>query len=79
MTQENAFDLIRKAANEVADGAGDRLTMESHLLEDDVFDSLDLMNFMFELEELLGRKIEEVTEDFTDFRVKALIGFITKD
>lgn len=78
MTQDEALDLIRKAANEVTEGAGDPLTTDTHLLEDEVFDSLDLMNFMFELEELYGQKIEEVTEDFTDFRVAALIGFMTK-
>ncbi|MGH1417084.1 MAG: hypothetical protein ACRBB0_26610 [Pelagimonas sp.] len=78
MTEAEALALIHKAADEVTPGASEKLTMESHLQNDEIFDSLDLMNFMFELEHLYGEKIEQVTEDFDDYRVSTLVGFMNK-
>jgi acyl carrier protein len=78
MTEAEALEMIKSAINEVSAGAGDEITMETHLADDDVLDSLDLMNFLFELEQLKGSKIEEITETFDDYRVATLAGFLTK-
>ena len=70
--------MIKKAADEVTPGTGERLSMDTHLRKDGIFDSLDMMNFMFELEDLNGHKIAQVTEDFEDYRVSTLVGFMTQ-
>jgi len=79
MTKDDALTMIKQALNEVSSGAGDDITMESDLAKDDILDSLDLMNFLFELEALKGSKIPEITETFDDYRVAKVVEFLTKD
>ncbi|MCB1516173.1 MAG: hypothetical protein KDJ19_00945 [Hyphomicrobiaceae bacterium] len=79
MTQDEAFDLIKKALDETSAGLSEKVTMDTHLTEDEIIDSLDSMNFLFELEQLLGHKIEEIDETFDDFRIKRLIELISSD
>ncbi|MEL6521318.1 MAG: hypothetical protein AAFQ66_10160 [Pseudomonadota bacterium] len=79
MTQDDALGMIKKALDAVTPGAGDDITMETDLAKDEVLDSLDLMNFLFELETLKGTKIPEITETFGDYRVTTLVDFLTKD
>ncbi|MCB9992215.1 MAG: acyl carrier protein [Hyphomicrobiaceae bacterium] len=77
MTENEAFELIKKALDETAAGLSAKVTMDSHLTKDEIVDSLDSMNFLFELEQLLGHKIEAIDETFDDFRVKRLIELIS--
>lgn len=77
MTEADALNMIKEALNIVADGMGDKVSMETDLHADDILDSLDTMNFMFELEHLHGSKIEQVTETFDDYRVATIVGFLT--
>ncbi|MGI3167282.1 hypothetical protein [Pseudooceanicola sp. 200-1SW] len=58
MTEAEALDMIKKARDIVSPGSGDKVTPETELQQDEILDSLDLMNFMFELEHLKGSKIE---------------------
>lgn len=73
MTEEEALGKIREAINEVSPGAGDDVTMQTDLVADEVLDSLDLMNFLFELETANGSKIEAIDEDYSDFRIASLV------
>jgi acyl carrier protein len=73
MTRAEAYSLIREALAEVSPAAAAKLTEECHLVKDGLVDSLDGMNFLFELEQRLGHKIEAIDEDFDDFRVSRLI------
>jgi acyl carrier protein len=75
-TRDAAFDKIKEALDLTSPGLSQKVTMETHLVEEDILDSLDLMNFMFELEELHGSKIEEISETFDDYRVATLVGFM---
>lgn len=75
-TRDEAFAKIKEALDMTTPGLSEKVTMETHLIEADILDSLDLMNFMFELEELHGSKIEEISETFDDYRVSTLVGFM---
>tara|TARA_R110000796_G_scaffold68309_11_gene156484 strand:- start:7297 stop:7533 length:237 start_codon:yes stop_codon:yes gene_type:complete len=77
MTNDEAFELIKKALDEVSEGASESLTMDTHLLEDDILDSLDAMSFMFELEKMLGKSLA-VDEEFSDFKITTLIDLMQK-
>ncbi len=76
-TAQEAFEKIKSALDMTTPGLSEKVTQETDLIKDDILDSLDLMNFMFELEELHGSKLEQVTETFDDYRVTTLIGFMT--
>lgn len=78
MTDEQAFEMVKKAVNSVTPGAGDDITMETHLTEDDVLDSLDSMTFLFELEALNGGPFEDIVDTFDDYRVSSLVAIIQK-
>jgi len=73
MTYDQAYALIIEALHKAVPGAPlGGLQPETHLLKDGVIDSLDSMAFVYELEKLCGRDIEEIGEDFSDFRVVRL-------
>ncbi len=75
--ESDAFKMIKDALNTVSSGAGDSIATSTHLVEDEVLDSLDLMNFLFELEGLNGGKIEAITETFDDYRVERIVEILT--
>ena len=79
MTESKPLDLIKKALSEVSPGSEDKVTPETHLVDDEILDSLDLMNFLFELEQLHGSKLEQIDENFDDYRVSTLIGFLSEE
>ena len=72
-TAENAFALIQQALDKVKPGTGAKITMESQLLDDGFVDSLDSMNFLFELENLHGDRLAAIDDTFNDFRVARLV------
>jgi acyl carrier protein len=77
MDRDHALDLIKKALEATSPGKSDNLKLETDLVKDGVVDSLDSMNFLFELETLNGAKLEAIDETFDDFRVARLIEILT--
>jgi acyl carrier protein len=73
MTDEKAFEMILQALEKACPGASKKATLESHLTEEKIIDSLDSMSFLFELEQMYGSHLDEITETFNDFRVSRLI------
>lgn len=78
MTDDEALAMIKKSVDEVSAGASERINMSTHLVDDDILDSLDVMNFMFELEKLHGKSLPGVDEEFSDFRVSKLVEILKK-
>ena len=76
MTKEQAFSLVKKALEATKPGASNAVSMETHLVDEDVIDSLDSMNFLFELEKEMGTKIAAIDETFEDFRVSTLVELV---
>lgn len=79
MTDNEAFDLIRQALEQTKAGSSEKVTMETDLVADGILDSLDSMNFLFELETALGQPISSIDETFDDFRVATLVELIVKE
>jgi len=71
--------MICSAIEATSEGASKGVTLDTNLSEEEILDSLDLMNFLFELEDLHGSKIEEITETYDDYRVKTLVSFLVKE
>jgi acyl carrier protein len=78
MTREEAYRLIREVLEEVAPESAPKLTEGSHLTQDKLVDSLDAMNFLFEVEQRLGFKLKVIDEDFDDFRVTRLVDILVE-
>lgn len=76
MTSNDALQMIKNALDIVSPGVGETISMETELQKDDVLDSLDLMNFLFELEHLNGSKIEQISETHEDYRVSTIVSFL---
>ena len=79
MTEADALALIKTALEKVTPGASEKVTMDTDLVGDDIVDSLDSMNFLFEIEGELGNPIAKIDEDFSDFRVKSLVDLIVAE
>ena len=73
MTNDEALQYIKKAVEDVLPGASESIDASTDLKGDDILDSLDLMNFLFELETAVGGKISAIDESYDDFRVGQLI------
>ncbi len=76
MLIEDPFSIILLALEEVKVGSSYNVNFDSHLRQDGILDSLDLMSFLFRLECKLGYQLPQIDESFEDFRVKTLIKFI---
>jgi acyl carrier protein len=76
MTQEEAFSLIQKALEATSPRLSKKVSYETHLTADGIVDSLDSMNFLFELEQLYGSRLEAIDESFEDFRVSRLVDIL---
>ena len=73
MTQDEAFAMIRSALDATKPDLAGKVSEATHLIADGILDSLDSMNFLFELETLHGSKLSVIDETFDDFRVTRLI------
>jgi len=73
MTDEEALQMIQSAVAKVAPSKAGLVGGETNLLGDGVLDSLDVMSFLFEIEQRLGKKLTAIDEGFNDFRVVRLI------
>ncbi len=79
MTKNEAFELVKASLDRVADGTSQKITMDTDLVGDEILDSLDVMNFLFELETKRGQPIAAIDESFEDFRVATLVDLIAVD
>ena len=78
MTQQEALAMIHRALETAVPGSSSKVTMASHLVTDGVIDSLDLMAFLYELEKDCGDSLDEITDDFKDYRVTRLVEMLQK-
>ncbi len=76
MSRDIALEHIRAALAEVLSKKVDKLDEKSHLIKDGIVDSLDLMNFLLQLENRIGKKLTAIDETFSDFRVGTLADLI---
>lgn len=76
MTDDEALGLVRDALDKTVPGAGTKVDMSTDLVADGILDSLDVMNFLFEVEQTLGHRLTAIAEDHTDFRVSTLVALI---
>lgn len=76
MTEDEALGHIKNALDATMAGLSEKVSVDSHLTDDGIIDSLDSMNFLFELETVLGKKLTAIDEQFNDFRVKKLVEIV---
>ena len=76
MTQDQALAMIVEALQKAVPSAENNIHLETHLVKDGIIDSLDSMAFLYELEALFGGRIEEITDEFDDFRVIRLVNIL---
>lgn len=76
MTEPEAYQLIVAALTKVAPGKAPKVTEDTDLLAGGILDSLDVMNFLFEVEQRLGKKLTAIDETYNDFRVQSLVKII---
>jgi acyl carrier protein len=79
MTREQALEHIRSALAETVPAQPSSIGEKTDLISEQIIDSLDTMNFLFQLEKRLGKKLPSIDEDYSDFRVGALIDVVVKD
>ena len=77
MTEDDALKMVKAALEIAAKGSSESVTMDTHLSDENILDSLDMMTFLFELENLNGKSIEGIDESFDDYRVKTIVGLMT--
>lgn len=77
MTRDEALAMIKQALEKTSPGISVNVSEGTHLVDDKILDSLEVMNFLFELEQLRGSQIEAIDETFDDFRVSRLIEILT--
>ena len=73
MTAEDAFQMICSAVRAIRPELADQVSRDGDLAGEGMLDSLDVMAFLFELEQLNGRRIDTIDENFSDFLVERLI------
>lgn len=78
MTSQEALAMIQRALETAVPGSSGKVTVSSHLVADGVIDSLDLMAFLYELEKDCGNNLDEITDDFHDYRVTRLVEMLQK-
>lgn len=72
----DAFASIIRALDTMSPGLSENVSMDTHLVNDGIVDPIDTLSFLFELEQLLGKKLDEIDETFDDFRVSRLVEII---
>ena len=74
MNQQEALISIKKALNSTeAEYDEDDLDLNTNLIEEGILDSLDAMSFLFELEAVIDKKINEIDEEFEDFTISKFV------
>ena len=52
------------------------ITIDTDLIKDGILDSLEAINFLFELENNFSDKIDDIDDDFNDFSVGSIMDLI---
>jgi acyl carrier protein len=78
MNQEEAMKRIYDALEAADTGLSAGIDVDTDLTGDGKLDSLQIMNFLFELEEALGVKIEEIYEEYDDYKVSSLVNILMR-
>jgi acyl carrier protein len=78
MTHQEAFAMIVQALEKAVPGSSDKVTIETHLVSDGIIDSLDLMAFLYELEHDCGDSLDEINDEFKDYRVVRLVEMLQR-
>ena len=78
MTRNEAYTMIQKALESIEEGICQKfeLNENTHLVKSGVLDSLEIMNFIFELEQLHGNQLTSIDETFDDYRISRLIDIL---
>lgn len=76
MNRAEALSMVKQALDNVSPGLSESVTEETHLTNEDIVDSLDAMNFLFELETLNGQKIAAVDDAFENFQVSNIMDIL---
>lgn len=79
MERQQARELIMKCIQNTKPDAPDMIADDTDLVADGILDSLDATNFLFTLEEKVGHKLDEIDEEFNDFRIATLVGILEGD
>lgn len=79
MTRDLAIEHIRAALAEVLAKNVGPLDEKTNLVTDGVVDSLDLMNFLLQLETRIGKRLTAIDENFSDFRVSTLADLVVSE
>lgn len=73
---EQKIKLICECLEVVKPGFSQEITIDSDLIKDGILDSLEAINFLFELENNFSDKIDNIDDDFNDFSVRAIMDLI---
>jgi acyl carrier protein len=76
MNEATAYKLITDAIVKVAPAQAGKISMSTDLLGDSILDSLDVMSFLFEVEEKLGKKLTAIDETYSDFRISSIVQIV---
>ena len=76
MTSDEVLEIIKSALVATLPDLDQEITLATDLREEDILDSLDLMNFLFELENALGGQVEKIDETYDDYKVQSLVDII---
>lgn len=73
MTGEQALAMIDEALRRSVNKPLQPMDTSADLVKEGYLDSLDAMAFLYELEQIHGRPLEQIGEDYSDFRVASLV------
>jgi acyl carrier protein len=79
MTRDESLEHVRGAILETVSDVPKDITESTDLVADGILDSLDQMNFLFQLEKRLDTKLASIDEDYQDFRVSSLVDIVMRD
>ncbi len=79
MTRDESLEHVRSAIRETVADLTNDITESTDLVAEGILDSLDQMNFLFQLEKRLDTKLASIDEDYQDFRVSSLVDIVMHD
>jgi len=79
MTRDESLEHVRGAIQETVTDLPKEITESTDLVGEGILDSLDQMNFLFQLEKRLDTKLASIDEDYEDFRVSALMDIVMRE
>ena len=74
MDKLTSFEAVKKALRSAEiEFSEETINYETNLIDDGILDSLDAMSFLFELETIIGKRIKEIDDEFTDFKINSFL------